>query len=251
MQLTTINGKWELLLPDHRAERAEWNINRGGWEVKRIQSLMDNIKDTDIVFDIGAEEGDMSGLFATKAKGMVLFEPNPRVWPNIRAIWEANKLPTPLGWYIGFASSSTNDNPDRLDFDNSEKDGWPSVAYGPLIRDHGFRHLAHQTNTTPQVKLDDYCKRINVYPDILTIDVDGSELEVMKGMEHILREKKPMVYISIHPEIMFDHFEQYENDFHSFMGSVGYANYHLEFAHEHHYCFWHPEGRKPVEDWGD
>src|SRR5882724_6033705 len=92
---TLINGKWQLLLPKHRADRPEWKT---GWEVERLDALRASIEPGKLVFDVGAEEGDMSALYALWGAQVVLFEPNERVWPNIRAIWEANRLELPFDY---------------------------------------------------------------------------------------------------------------------------------------------------------
>lgn len=245
MLKTRINKQWELLLPEHRAIRPEWKT---GWEVERIKSMMKNIKDSDIVYDIGSEEGDMSALFARQAKGIYLFEPNPRVWPNIRAIWNANELTPPLNWFVGFASNKTDLNPINKNTNDIPQNGWPACAYGEIIGDHGFRHLYQEADATPQIKLDDFLIKYSALePDIMTIDVDGSDFEVLKGAEKILTIKKPLIYISIHPEMIFHQYDIYENDLHIYMDKLGYKKKHLEFAHEHHWLFWHPEGRLPVE----
>lgn len=238
---TKINGRWPLKLPKHRAERPEWAT---GWEVKRIHHMMKTISQTDVIFDIGAEEGDMSALFARQAKGSVLFEPNPRVWPNIKAIWEANNIKKPFGYFVGFASNDDVLVPHQLDFDNTVgEDGWPKCANGPIIGDHGFRELARQGTTTPQIRLDTFVDKYGIAPDIITMDVEGSELEVLRGAKMILKKIKPMVYVSIHPEFMFEMFDYWSANLFSYMWDLGYSHEVLDFDHEWHVRFWHPEGR--------
>ncbi len=151
MKKTLINGKYELILPDHRAARPEW---RTGWEVERIESMRSNLKHGDLVLDIGAEEGDISALLSELTGNIFLFEPNPKVWPNIRAIWEANNLKTPTGYFVGFASNTDNSTtPDYAAYD--ETDGfWPKCAFGELIGDHGFKELAYEADVIPQIKID-------------------------------------------------------------------------------------------------
>jgi len=235
---TTINGTWKLKLPQHRAERAEWKT---GWEVERIASMMATTTKDSIIFDIGAEEGDMTALLATKAKGVVMFEPNPKVWPNIRAIWEANKLKRPLGWYCGFAANTTDENPPNKDWFKPEllkdRDGWPECAYGEVIGDHGFRHLAQETDATPQIKLDEYCGRIKVYPTMITMDVEGSELEVLKGAENILRIHRPLVYVSLHTNFIEEMYGYPPQAVHDYMEKLGYKSTHLATDHEEHWLY--------------
>ena len=48
----------------------------------------------------------MCGIVATWGAELIMFEPNNKVLPNIKAIWEANKLPVAKIYY-GFASNVT------------------------------------------------------------------------------------------------------------------------------------------------
>ena len=87
-----LNGEHEIILPEHRANREEW-YSKSGWEKKRLEHMKKNIKKGDVVMYVGAEEGDMCGIVATWGAELIMFEPNNKVLPNIKAIWEANKLP--------------------------------------------------------------------------------------------------------------------------------------------------------------
>ena len=234
---TKINGKYELILPEHRVVRSQWET---GWEAERIDSMMDNLKDGDVVFDIGTEEGDITGLLAKKVGntgGIVMFEPNPRVWANIKAIWDANKLKHPLGFFVGFASDQTLEKPHNLNIDPAIKEGWPVYAFDEVIGDHSFRHLAQEADATPQITLDEYCKRVGVHPNLITIDVEGSELNVLKGAEEILKDKKPLVYVSIHVPALKDFFNLTPKDLHTYMESLGYQGQLLAIDHEEHWLF--------------
>lgn len=238
MKRTTINQKWELLLPEHRANRPEWQT---GWEVERISSMMDNLKEGDLVLDIGTEEGDISALLAQKTKNIILFEPNEKVWPNIRAIWEANKLPEPIAAFVGFAANEDNFH----DFDwvtNFEHQGWPNCSTGELIGDHGFKELADPSNIS-RVKIDTFLNK-SEHPygwewnvKLITMDVEGSEFEVLKGAEETIKRCKPLIYVSVHPEFMFRMFNQYSAELVKFVVDLGYKYEILAFDHEYHFLF--------------
>lgn len=244
----TVNGQWELLLPEHRAARPDWTTEKG-WERARLDAMHRNLKSGDIVFDIGAEEGDLSALFASwiaPEGGVVLFEPNPKVWPNIRAIWEANELPPPLGWFVGFASDRTELEPPNLDIVLDAGDVWPSCVYGELIGDHGFRHLAEQADATPQITLDDFVKGSDTYPDVITMDVEGAERAVLLGAFDVLAKMRPLVFVSVHPSFMRDLYREDPDNLHALMAAHGYTGVHLGTDHEEHWAFFHPEGRELV-----
>jgi FkbM family methyltransferase len=200
--------------------------------------MYDVIKPGDVVYDVGTEEGDLSALYAQwvgDRGGVCLFEPNPRVWPNSRIIWSANGLRKPLGYWVGFASDVTEDFPPNLDFDLGDQDGWPSCAYGEVIRDHGFRQLAESTDNTPQITLDDFAFRTNTIPDVITIDVEGSELRVLKGATKLLSAIHPVIFCSVHPMFMDAMYQQTEEELWEFMDSMRYEKTWLAQDHETHW----------------
>jgi len=248
---TKINGRWNLMLPEHRAARPEWQT---GWEVERLDSMNANIRRGDIVYDIGAEEGDISALIASWVwpnGGVCLFEPNPKVWPNIKAIWDANNLRHPLATWVGFASDATSDaalldDAGLLLLAHDPESGWPRCATElPVIGDHGFRHLAQETDVTPQITLTDFVRQTNIIPDVITMDVEGSELRVLRGARVLLHGMKPLVYLSMHPEFMDELYGDTPTDLLHFMADVGYVGMCLAVDHEEHWVFWHQLGRKP------
>lgn len=225
-----INDRWPLVLPSHRAERVEWPY----WEKERLASMAANLKPGMIVYDIGAEEGDLPALWASWGCRVVCVEPNPRVWPNIRACFEGNDL-EPLACFAGFAGAKTRG---AAPLNVSE---WPDVAYGSVIRDHGFLQLSQHPDV-PAITVDEIASSGWVAPpDALTLDVEGSEMEVIKGAQRTLEEHKPLVWISVHPEFMFDQYGAYEGELHTLLHQHGYVKHHLAFDHEHHWLYFRPD----------
>ena len=50
-----------------------------------------------------------------------------------------------------------------------------------------------------QVCLDDFCAENGLVPDVIKIDVEGAELLVLRGVQRILTQYEPMIFLSIHP----------------------------------------------------
>lgn len=245
-----LNGRWWLTIPKHRADRPEWYTDKG-WERARLDAMHDVIEEGDTVIDVGAEEGDMSALCAKWAGptgSMILVEPNPRVWPNIRAIWDHNDDLAPVvDWFVGFLSAETvldppNDNVTAVAEPMPDRDRvlWPQCAYGEVIRDHGFRHLAQEADATPQIRLDDLWST-DVSVDVITMDVEGSEFEVLKGAYEVLANDKPAVFVSIHRAFLWDLYKTKAPELHQWMNGLGYESRLLAVDHEEHWLFTHPQ----------
>lgn len=264
---TTINGRWDLLLPEHRAWREEWKT---GWETERLASMYANLQPGDVVVDVGTEEGDISALLAQWVNGpqlglvqdergwdhtrelegayggVILMEPNPKVWPNVKAIFQANDLPDPLGWWVGFASSQTKFGV-QSEQHNGNDQPWPACADGELIGNHGFCNLSERPDID-EITLDDLCTAVGVVPNAITMDTEGSELRVLYGAERILAEHRPLVWVSVHPQFSVDMYGLTRDNLDHFMLQRGYRSELLAIDHEHHVVYHHPEGRQLV-DW--
>jgi FkbM family methyltransferase len=234
---TLINGRWSLKLPDHRADRPQWPW----WEATRLAHMHHYLGDGRYtVYDIGAEEGDLPALWASWGNDVVLFEPNERVWPNIKAIWEANGLPEPMATFTGFAADSDDRawpafrSQPYIEIGTSV---WPACADGDLIGDHGFCNLAERSDI-PRVSID-AVSAWRMPPTAMTIDVEGAELHVLRGAEHTLRDRRPLVWVSVHPAFMWDMYHQVPGDLDSYMLGLDYESTYLCTDHEEHW-FWSP-----------
>lgn len=221
MKTCKVNGRWDIVLPDYRADRPEWHTE-SGWEKKRLDHMHDHLTKEDTLFYVGAEEGDMSALCSMwGVKDLVLFEPNPLVFPNIRAIFEHNNLDTPYT-FVGFASNLTTVKPPSI------KKGWESCAYGEMIKDHGFMELRNRN--APEIRIDD----VPMTPTALSIDVEGAEWQVLRGARKTLEKYHPKIWLSLHPEFMYEHFGEYAFDLRNWLKDLGYKETLLDYQHEVH-----------------
>lgn len=252
MVKAVLNGEFEIILPEHRADRPDWYTEHG-WERARLHALWSEIRlqvrlgIQPVVYYVGAEEGEMPALCQMWGAKVVMFEPNPKVWANIKAIWDANKLEAPLAGFVGFASASTELEPPNPDpaaegvYLSSKPMQWPRCADGPVIGDHGFKELYQESDAFPQIKIDDMVKKTGIVPTIISFDVEGSEWQVMKGAESTVAMHMPVIFASISPEFMFHQFQQYSRDFRNWLIDFGYDETLLAYDHELHTLY------KPVK----
>jgi hypothetical protein len=158
------------------------------------------------------------------------------VWPNIKAIWDGNDLPAPLGCFSGFAADHTGD-PAKAYVDAH----WPPSAYGEVIGDHGFCNLSERPDI--QRITIDALTQVVAAPTAVTIDAEGAELRVLSGAQETLAWHRPLVWVSVHPEFMADMYSDTPEKLDGYMRSLDYEKTPLCVDHEAHVFFW-PAERK-------
>jgi FkbM family methyltransferase len=229
-----VNNTWALEVPE---DRATFFAQRPNWEIKRTQSMFENIKKGDVVIDVGAELGDFPALYATWGAKVICIEPQPKYWPHIKNYFDLNKV-EPLACFAGFASTIDEREPALADFELGYDGIWPLCALQPLEDWNGFRNVLETGVSTPQCTIDKLLADYGInHVDMLTIDVEGAEFEVLKGAEITLREAQPLVYLSFHPEMIQRDWGNNFDDITHYMQQFSYDWAFLEKDHEEHWVF--------------
>lgn len=247
--LTNICGT-DIWLPKHRHDAVPWDI----WEKERLAALKRNIRSGDVLYDVGAEQGDMTCLFALWGAKVVPIEPNPYFWPTIRQIFLMNGIDHPYSAFAGFASNRDERPTDLLEspFAMKDKEHWPGCAFMEIEQTNDFRNMLERSHDTPQIEIDTQHVIMGPHdgkenaPDIINIDVEGAEWEVLKGAIWNLENKKPLVFVSVHPAFMENDYGYTKYDLYIWMKDLGYEMEVIAVDHEEHTVFWHPEGKKYV-----
>lgn len=228
MVSAVLNGEYRIVLPRHRADRPEW-YTESGWERARLAHMRSTTQPGDRVVYVGAEEGEMCALLQMWGAEVFLVEPNELVWPNIRAIWEANHLAAPYGIYVGFMGSQSSDNY----LDGLPANEWPDSAYGPVIGDHGFKEL-RDPGAIPILTIDE----LGAWPPtMISMDVEGAEWEVLQGAERTIDAHHPRIYLSLHPEFLIDQYGKYSYEVRRWLIDKGYRETLLDYQHEAHFVY--------------
>lgn len=210
---------------------ADWDVF-AVWERARFHSMRHNLRHGMVLFDVGTEQGWCNLLYASMVgpANMVLIEPTPEFWPNIRATWERNYSDPPRACYDGLLSDKTTDP-------RKEFDAWPASSDGPLIDRNKYQYVHEHTADIAETRLDDLVTRIGVVPDALTLDVEGAELLVLQGGREILERHHPLVWVSVHPDLGERDYGVTPDQVHDFMDGLGYQRQHLATDHEEHWFY--------------
>lgn len=233
--------KYVLAMPEFLAEWDVWDY----WEKERLLSMQDNLKMGDVLFDIGAESGWMAAIFAKYMVGgenMVLFEPTPDFWPNIKNLWDANNLKMPKATFMGLVGNGKYEK-SLEQGEEAVKDTigvWPEgidLTEMTQAKPYYYLHNEAQLNNSKVISIDTFCGLTGIYPDAVTIDVEGAEFEVLNGMLHVLKKVKK-VWVSIHEDLMKRDHNTSPEDIFKLMEYRGFKKKHLATDHEAHYFFY-------------
>lgn len=226
------NPEWQFWLPDNIAD---WDAITG-WEEERLASMQQHLHPGMTLYDVGTEHGWLTAVYGsfTGHENLVLIEPSPEMWINIRKIWSANKLPDPIASVQAFMG-------EVVDPLNALLEVWPACSVGFEDADEvpgmAYRYIGDD-NGIKTYSIDQLVADGLPIPDALTIDVEGFELSVLRGAEVTLREQRPLVWASVHPDLMQRHcgIESVQELF-DFMTSLDYGREYLGTDHEQHDLF--------------
>lgn len=221
--------KYEFMLP---RPLADWDVF-DYWEKERIASMEQHLKKGEVLFDIGTEQGWCNLAYAQMVgpENMVLIEPTKEFWPNIRATWEKNGLGSPKACLEALLSNKTNT--ENIMMPNQ----WPQSTNGDLIDRNKYQYIHENADHVPEITLDDYIETTRIIPNALTMDVEGAELLILRGAEQTLRNYKPKLFISIHPDLGERDYSIKKEDTIKFLEDLGYTGEHLATDHEEHWYF--------------
>lgn len=239
-----INGKYRVKMPAFLAAHDSFD----NWERERFESMEKNLKQGDVLFDVGAETGHISAIYArfVGPENMVLFESNPDNWQNIKATWEAEGLADPMAGICALVGAKS-EIPMHPNYDITYMGAWPIPALtGRVWTPRSYRYIHEHAHNTMQFALDDVADVIGgnfehgdrmKWPAAITIDVEGAELEVLVGAKNLLKTVRPLVWVSVHPDLMLAHYRRSVKELLSWMAMMEYREEWLATDHEIHYLF--------------
>jgi FkbM family methyltransferase len=158
----------------------------GNYEQPIQAALAKYLRPNMVFYDVGANGGFFSLLGASLVgpKGKVVaFEPHPATAKQLKKQMRVNKMGqvdvvvAAVSDKVGTAKLSDDTSSDMLSLVNSHK-ATRAVKVKTTTIDH-------ETKTRPP-------------PDLLKIDVEGAEIDVLRGASELICAKKPILLVEIH-----------------------------------------------------
>jgi FkbM family methyltransferase len=144
--------------------------------------------DDGVLLDVGANDGLHSSLFLLAGWRCTAFEPQPECVAYIRRIAALNGFSrlTVEQCAVGERQASA------ADFYVSERSWFSSLDRGNVERFETAERISVE-----MITLDAYCQAHRVVPTCIKIDVEGHELQVLRGSASVLAECKPELVVEV------------------------------------------------------
>ncbi len=155
-------------------------------EPQTTEAFIDHVKKDSIVLDVGSHLGYyacLSGKIAEQGK-VHAFEVDPKGLELLERNVELNRLNNIVIHHVAVSGRNGIERFPVLDN--------PNAGLGKNVQSDEYFEV-------PSVKLDDFVKKEGIQPDFIKIDVEGAELEVLKGMSDILDYPDINLLVEIHP----------------------------------------------------
>ena len=161
--------------------------------------ILESLRPGGTLFDVGAYCGWLS-LKAARHVGrtgrVVAFEASPILVDILKYHQRRNRVPQMT--VVGTAVSDVNSEEATFHLLNGGLSSQSSLTIGrPGLP---FLDSARKTTVSvPSLTLDRYCRETGFTPDLIKIDVEGAELNVLRGASEILEQRHPILIVSLHP----------------------------------------------------
>ena len=173
-------------------------IEYGEWTESEFVLMAQALNPGDHVIDVGANIGSLTLAFAQKvasdgkvSSGHVFaFEPQPRIFQLLATNCVLNNCVNARLFNMGCGAEPSSITISEIGYENE-------LNYGALSLDTLSQAAAAPNapakRNVPIVKLDDVYDRDAL--KLIKIDVEGMELEVLKGAAGLLKDFRPVLYI--------------------------------------------------------
>ena len=172
-------GRW--WLPQSRGKILR--ILGGTYEPAQTRLFQSRITAGATVLDVGANAGyyTMLASMLVGPKGRVwAFEPHPENHEFLSRHVRLNDLTNVT---VENAAVSNSNGTASFDFGTGSGTG--------RLAEHGVLDVR-------TVRLDEFCRERKLEPGFVKIDVEGAELEVLRGADEIIRSHHPVIFLSTH-----------------------------------------------------
>ncbi|MHB8234206.1 MAG: FkbM family methyltransferase [Solirubrobacteraceae bacterium] len=193
-----------------KAIRSHWvDVGPG---LSELQAFKRVARDHRAFLDIGAAQGIFSAAFCAMTGGQAYaFEPSPEMFGELAELIDKNPefSISPFAIALGAVAGSQ-----------------PVQPFGAQFR--GVDGAQSEAATMSVETLDDFVAHHGLAPDFVKIDVEGMELEVLRGGEKTFTQSVDAIMLEVHPQMLMR--GATISDLQAKLSDYGFAMFTLEFA---------------------
>lgn len=190
--ILTIEGLRPLEIPEEAAVDLPLYLGGMGEATEELSAFIREARRNPdgVLFDVGAYVGVFSWVFcaASPTATAVTFEPSPHPLGVARDVARENGLEG----NIRFSPSVLGDTPGQT---TAWIEDWNYIGFGPAP--DGRASFPVEVTT-----VDEEVDRFGNPPTILKIDVEGHEMEVLRGARHTLARARPVIFLELHLDLL-------------------------------------------------
>lgn len=187
VKVKNIPGEYEI---DIRSDILKRIVLTNEYEPEIVELILNNLNPNKDVINIGANIGLYSNLTASKIIGprkVLAIEPTPNAFNLLKKNTHRNNNENKTILFEGVATDKDEDVEMNIILGKEE---YSSI--GKLVHDSAIKDKFVQIKVKG-ITLDSLVKRYEVEPGIIIIDVEGSEMKVLKGAKKSLKKYKPII----------------------------------------------------------
>ncbi len=158
-------------------------------EVERAERIfyLEKLRENMVVFDVGANVGELTLLFSRFAAEVHAFEAGFETFKRLETVCRASQRSNVRLNHLALSDKKGSIKMNIYDDAFSE---FNSQAARPM-KDYGLDIAPVKIEETAATTIDDYCRENGIERiDLLKIDVEGSELQVLKGAREMLENRR-------------------------------------------------------------
>ena len=157
--------------------------------VEEMQAFIRTISGKLCLLDVGAHYGIFSLVFAKRPNTVALaFEPSSSTYEMLRYHQQANPDCNIKPFQLALGASEG-----KL---KMQQDGTHLVA---VSTEGSIPETILEVDVTT---IDTFVQQHNIVPDVMKIDVEGFELNVLKGASAFLSQNNPLIFLEVHPTFL-------------------------------------------------
>lgn len=209
------------------AQFVKKSLQAAGWELSRHRPLKYDPfaaqqkllvgRECMSIFDIGAFHGEVTETYAQlfpRAK-IYAFEPFPASFEELKKRFQGNPHVEPVNCAVSSRSGTSTFHVNQDPTTNSLLATGEGFVAGVAVTERQI--------SVPTTTLDEFCAQRGIgAPDILKFDIQGNELEALRGAVNLLRGDGPLlVYTEVLFEPLYQNCAQF-SDLVNFLGEYDY-----------------------------